>query len=159
MCTFYSLLLFFFCGFGAIKVQLFRNKFRQMHNYCILRVQRNNLGLYVFWNKKNSSKYFGPWTENFRLHGKLSAAVLFEYQLEYLLMLSKSFYGSWVKNAFYVSGKTIWGKTSTWTKNLFRSNFETWTDKCRPFLVTLWQARQNCTLHLQRITLKRVYRF
>ena len=78
VCIFYSLILFCICRSGAIRVQLFRDMFRQMHKCCILCVQRNNLGNYVFWNEKNSSKYFGPWTENFRLHGKLSVAGLFK---------------------------------------------------------------------------------
>ena len=78
VCMFYSLILFYICRSGAIKVQLLRDKFRQMHKHCILRVQRNNLGDYVFWKEKISSKYLGPWTENFRLHGKLSAAGVLE---------------------------------------------------------------------------------
>ena len=78
VCIIYTLILFYICRSGAIKFQLFRDKFRQMHKYCILLVQRNNLGNYVFWNEKTSSNYLGPWTENFRLHGKLSAAGVLE---------------------------------------------------------------------------------
>ena len=52
VCIFYSLILFFLCRSGAILVQFFRDKFRQMHKCCTLRVQRNGLGIYVFWNKK-----------------------------------------------------------------------------------------------------------
>ena len=78
---------------------------------------------------------------------------------KYLLTLSKSLFGRWVKNAFYVSGKTIWGETTNWTKNLFRSNFGTWTGKCGPFRETFQYAGQNGTLHRQRIILKSAYRF
>ena len=80
VCIFYTLILFYICRSGAIKIQLFRDKFRQMHKYCILRVQRNNLGNFVFWNEKTSSNYLGPWTENFRLHGKFSVAGLVKGQ-------------------------------------------------------------------------------
>ena len=78
VCLFCSLILFYICRSGAINVQLFRDKFRQMHKFCILCAQKNNLGNYVFWNEKTSSKYLEPWTENFRLHGKLSVAGLFK---------------------------------------------------------------------------------
>ena len=74
-------------------------------------------------------------------------------------MLSKSFFGRWLKNAFHVSGQTIWGETTNWTKNLFRSNFGTWTWKCGPFRETFQFAGQNGILHRQRIILKSAYRF
>ena len=126
-----------------------------MHFTC----SEEQFGELCVLEEKNSSKYFGPWTENFRLHGKVSAAGLFKYQLNYLLMLSRSFFGRWLNNAFYVSGKTIRGKTTIWTKNLFRIDFGTWTGKCGPFRETFQYAGQNGTLHRQRINLKSAYRF
>ena len=78
VCIFYTLILFYICRSGAIKIQLFRDKFRQMHKYCILRVQRNNLGNYVFWNKKTSSKYLGHWAGNCGTPGKLPSAGVLE---------------------------------------------------------------------------------
>ena len=125
VCIFYSLILFYICRSGAITVQLFRDNFRQMHNYCILRAQRNNLGIYVFWKKKllliisDLERKTLDSMGNFLLQGCSKGILLVQknefwkaffvnqdfsnfqkFQLKYLLMLSKSFFGRWLKNAF-----------------------------------------------------------
>ena len=59
------------------------------------------------------------------------------------------------------SGRSYWENTFSLEKSIFGSKAfsEPERTKCLPFRNTLRPVCQNCTLHLQRIILKRAYRF
>ena len=84
--------------------------------------------------------------------------------IEILTMSVK--FESFLVNVFRQTLKTTFaGSDDSFRKFIFLLEsflqiiFETTTENCRVFWETVRHARQNCTLHLQKITLKRVFRF
>ena len=132
VCKFHSLIIFYM-WIWSNNVSVFCDNFLQMHTCCILRVQRNNSGIYVFLNKTVSLNFFRHWAGNCGLHGEISAVTCWNR----ILIVQKN---KITKSSFYKSG--------------FLKILEKWAEIPSDVKQKIFrQVTEKCVLRVQRVKL------